>query len=160
MDCPLSVADDLKKQLKLYKLRSKVKIKDTTALYDVLVMGVHDPWQVSSTENSGKGSHSPVAASSAAAAPRQPYNDGDDDRLALFEDPRSAKLGRRLIRPKAGNGERFSQREAFYLPYLIDRPMTRAAFRESSFGRPVILPSCLLRLASRYVVPPDREWWK
>ncbi|CAM9570799.1 unnamed protein product, partial [Ascophyllum nodosum] len=90
----------------LYKLRSKVKIKDTTALYDVLVMGVHDPWQVSSTENSGKGSHSPVAASSAAAAPRQPYNDGDDDRLALFEDPRSAKLGRRLIRPKAGNGER------------------------------------------------------
>lgn len=95
MDCPLSVADSLKTHLKLYKLRSKVRIKDATALYDVLVSGVRDPWQAPEREGGGD--------VSLAAAAR--LDDGaGGSREARFPDPRSAALGMRLIRPKGETG--------------------------------------------------------
>ncbi|CAB1112886.1 unnamed protein product [Ectocarpus sp. CCAP 1310/34] len=94
VDCPLSVADSLKTHLKLYKLRSKVKIKDATALYDVLVSGVRDPWQA--PEREGGGDMSPAAAGHLGGA--------GGGREARFPDPRSAALGVRLIRPKGETG--------------------------------------------------------
>ncbi|CBJ34215.1 conserved unknown protein [Ectocarpus siliculosus] len=95
VDCPLSVADSLKTHLKLYKLRSKVRIKDATALYDVLVSGVRDPWQA--PEREGGGDVSPAAAGR--------LGDGaGGGREARFPDPRSAALGVRLIRPKDETG--------------------------------------------------------
>lgn len=90
MDCPLSIAEGLKSHLKLYKLRSKVKIKDATALYDVFVSGIHDP-----ARGSEKGDEKDVS-------PRESATGGA---LARFSDPRSAALGVRLIRPKGGEGE-------------------------------------------------------
>lgn len=100
MDCPLAIAEDLKAQLKVYKLRSKVKIKDATALYDVLVSGVHDPWQ-------GMIEKEEIKSTTVGATPTatQPKSDGAGEHLALFEDPRSASLGVRFIRPKGKTGE-------------------------------------------------------
>lgn len=95
VDCPLSVADSLKTHLKLYKLRSKVRIKDATALYDVLVSGVRDPWQA--PEREGGGDVSPAAAAGRSG-------DGAGGREACFPDPRCAALGVRLIRPKGEAG--------------------------------------------------------
>ncbi|CAM9726824.1 unnamed protein product, partial [Ectocarpus sp. 12 AP-2014] len=79
----------------LYKLRSKVRIKDATALYDVLVSGVLDPWQAH--EREGGGDVSPAAAGCL------DYGAGGS-REARFPDPRSAALGVRLIRPKGETG--------------------------------------------------------
>lgn len=90
MDCPLAIAEDLKTQLKVYKLRSKVKIHDATALYDVIVSGVHDPWQ-------GMIEKEDMEATTTAP---QPKSDGISEQLALFEDPRSTSLGVRFIRTK------------------------------------------------------------
>lgn len=87
MDCPLAVAEDLKAQLNVYKLRSKVKINDATALYDVIVSRVHDPWQGVIEEEEME------------AAP-QSKSDRSGGQLVLFEDPRSSSLGVRFIRPK------------------------------------------------------------
>ncbi|CAM9238552.1 unnamed protein product [Ectocarpus fasciculatus] len=95
VDCPLSVADSLKTHLKLYKLRSKVRIKDATALYDVLVSGVRDPWQV--PEREGGGDVPPAAAAGRSGG-------GAGGREARFPDPRCAALGVRLIRPKGEAG--------------------------------------------------------
>lgn len=97
LDCPLSVAEGLKSHLKLYKLRSKVKIKDATSLYDVLVSGVHDPWQASSTDGPKRDD-----LSLPAETPGQP--DGASTTLARFVDPRCAALGVRSIRPKGDAG--------------------------------------------------------
>ncbi|CAM9171040.1 unnamed protein product, partial [Ectocarpus sp. 13 AM-2016] len=95
VDCPLSVADSLKTHLKLYKLRSKVRIKDATALYDVLVSGVLDPWQAPERERGGD--VSPAAAGR--------LDDGaGGSREVRFPDPRSPALGVRLIRSKGENG--------------------------------------------------------
>lgn len=90
LDCPSSVAQGLKTHLKLYKLRSKVKIKDATALYDVLVSGVRDPWQA--TESGGGGNSSPPPDADAGGGE------------ARFKDPRCTALGVRLIRPKGEAG--------------------------------------------------------
>ncbi|CAN0128773.1 unnamed protein product, partial [Hapterophycus canaliculatus] len=90
LDCPSSVAQGLKTHLKLYKLRSKVKIKDATALYDVLVSGVRDPWQAGDSEDGGHGSPQ------AEADPGGPAD--------RFTDPRCTALGVRLIRPKGETG--------------------------------------------------------
>lgn len=91
LDCPLSVAEGLKTHLKLYKLRSKVRIKDVTALYDVLVSGVRDPWQQAAE---GGGAAADPSAPPAAAG----------GRAARFADPRCAALGVRVIRPKEEAG--------------------------------------------------------
>lgn len=99
LDCPVAVAEGLKTHLKLYKLRSKVKIKDATAGYEVLVSGVHDPWQ-GSTRSGGEGDPSPPQV-----APAAGLSDVDDVRSsARFLDPRCAALGVRLIRPKGEAG--------------------------------------------------------
>lgn len=87
LDCPLSVVGGLKTHLKLYKLRSKVKIKDATTLYDVLVSGVQDPWQASESGGGEDPSPLPVAAG------------------GRFADPRCATLGVRAIRPKGEAGK-------------------------------------------------------
>lgn len=79
------MVEGLKHHLKVYKLRSKVKIKDTTSAYDVLVAGVHDPWKGSSKTGEG------VVAS--------PGN-----LLSRFADPRCDNLGVRLLRPKDDAG--------------------------------------------------------
>lgn len=88
LDCPLSIVGGLKTHLKLYKLRSKVKIKDATALYDVVVSGVQDPWQ--------------EAASGASEDPSIPPAAAEE---ARFADPRCAALGVRMIRPKGEAGK-------------------------------------------------------
>lgn len=85
--------EGLKRHLKLYKLRSKVKIKDATTLYDVLVSGVHDPWQASTDMGGGRGDVPPPSGA------REPPG-CTDSRFARFEDPRCKALGVRLIRPK------------------------------------------------------------
>lgn len=92
MDCPLAIAESLKAHLKVYKLRSKVKIKDVTAMYDVLVSGVQDPWHVSTGNGDGNGS-SPSEAK---------MDDGrrKGDHTARFLDPRCSALGTRILRPK------------------------------------------------------------
>lgn len=99
LDCSLSVAEGLKTHLKLYKLRSKVKIKDATALYDVLVSGVQDPWQAA---ESGEGRDMSAAPAEAAGE----TDAGAGGRVARFADPRSPALGVRVIRPKGEAGER------------------------------------------------------
>ncbi|CAN0187708.1 unnamed protein product [Scytosiphon promiscuus] len=86
LDCPSSVAQVLKTHLKLYKLRSKVKIKDASTLYDVLVSGVRDPWQAGESGDGGDA---------------YPQPDADTGGCAVrYADPRCAALGVRLIRPK------------------------------------------------------------
>lgn len=101
LDCPQSVADGLKTHLKLYKLRSKVKIKDATATYDVLVSGVQDPWQAAAPAESGEGGDRSAAPDNAAAGEADA---GADGRAARFADPRCAALGVRVIRPKGEAG--------------------------------------------------------
>ena len=99
LDCPQSVAEGLKTHLKLYKLRSKVKIKDATAAYDVLVSGVQDPWQ---TAAEGEEVGDPSAAPDKAAGSET--DAGAGARVARFADPRSTALGVRVIRPKGEVG--------------------------------------------------------
>lgn len=95
LDCPLSVSEGLKAHLKLYKLRSKVRIKDATPLYDVVVSGVQDPWQAAAeSRDGGDLSAPPVKATGETDA------GAADGRLARFADPRCAALGVRVIRPK------------------------------------------------------------
>ncbi|CAM9286295.1 unnamed protein product [Laminaria digitata] len=101
LDCPLAVAEGLKRHLKLYKLRSKVKIKDATAGYEVLVSGVHDPWQGGSTRSGGEGDPSPPQVAVAAAAG---LSDVEARSSSRFLDPRCNALGVRLIRPKGEAG--------------------------------------------------------
>lgn len=98
VDCPIAVAEGLKTHLKLYKLRSKVKIKDVTAGYEVMVSGVHDPWQ-GSTRSGEKGDPPPPQV-----APAAGLSDMDMRSSARFVDPRCAALGVRLIRPKGEAG--------------------------------------------------------
>lgn len=85
--------EGLKTHLKLYKLRSKVKIKDATALYDVLVSAVQDPWQAAESGEGGDLPALPVEMAGQTA--------GD---AARFADPRCAALGVRVIRPKGEAG--------------------------------------------------------
>eukprot|EP00752_Nemacystus_decipiens_P009573 g8553.t1 len=97
LDCPQSVAEGLKTHLKLYKLRSKVKIKDATAAYDVLVSGVQDPWQAAAeSEDGGDLSAAPDKAAAQADA-------SAGGQAARFADPRCAALGFRIIRPKGSS---------------------------------------------------------
>lgn len=100
----------MKTHLKLYKLRSKVKIKDATSTYDVLVSGVQDPWQAAVED--GGGGEAPEKAAGETGA-------GAGGRAARFADPRCAALGVRVIRPKgeAGSRARFALRRRGFLEW-------------------------------------------
>eukprot|EP00903_Cladosiphon_okamuranus_P009194 g8781.t1 len=104
LDCPQSVAEGLKTHLKLYKLRSKVKIKDATPAYDVLVSGVQDPWQAAAA-GSEEGGGWFAAPENAAAQAQVEAEAGAVGRVARFADPRCVALGVRVIRPKGSSDD-------------------------------------------------------
>lgn len=102
LDCPLAITAALTAHLKTYKLRSKVKIKDVTHLYDVLVSGIRDPWKTVA-EEAQKGSGGNVLSHSGVSAKQAAPGLMNTEYSARFEDPRCAALGTRLLRLK-GNG--------------------------------------------------------
>lgn len=89
---------DLIQHLKVYKLRSKARIKDVTPSYDVLVSGVHNPWlageQGGNTGDGGEASPGNPSAREFASGL------GAAEHVATFEDPRCPQLGVRALRPR------------------------------------------------------------
>lgn len=92
LDCPADIKDALMEHIKIYKLRSKIKLRDITKRYEMYASGVEDPWA------------EPLAEGDAPSPGLDTRETSESSSSLRLPDPRCRELGLRLLLRREGEG--------------------------------------------------------